>query len=95
MERIENAERDLCDHAKTISAYGDKINSLSKAVDELMLDRAVRTERDINLNGRLDRIETGLGNVYNLGKWLLIAICSAFVTAGVTFIINGGFSASH
>lgn len=89
---LEQLHRDLIAHAGSISNIVENQRNMQLVIDEMKLDRAVRVERDRNLNDRLDRIEKSIDSVYTLGKWLLAAIGAAFLTAFVTFVVNGGLN---
>jgi hypothetical protein len=84
------AERNNVDLARSVTALTEDLGQIHKPIHELHTDREVRKERDTNLNQRLDRIEKSIDAVYGLGKWVLAAISMVLLTAGVTFIVNGG-----
>lgn len=92
---LEQLHRDVLAHAGTLTALVEDQRNMRMVLDEMKLDRAVRVERDKNLNERLDRIEASINAVYGLGKWVLGAIGSLVIAAIVTFVMNGGFGAGH
>jgi septal ring factor EnvC (AmiA/AmiB activator) len=87
-----SAERSLTDHARTQSAFTEELRRHGELLADITTDRAVRTERDTNLNSRLDRIEKSINGVYNLGKWVLAAFGSALIVALATFLLRGGLN---
>lgn len=95
VRRVDTVERNQSDLARSITEIVGELGEMRKPLDELRVDRAVRQERDKNLNERLDRIEASIAAVYSLGKWLLGTIGAVVVAAAVTFMLNGGFNVGH
>jgi hypothetical protein len=89
-DRLENAERDLRDHSKSITALTEDQHSTNLALIAIDKATAVRAKADENLDERLDRIEERLKGVYSLGLWLLAAAGTALVGIVVEFVANGG-----
>jgi hypothetical protein len=83
-ERIDQIERDVMAHAKTISEF-------TRTLIEIEKRDAVEQEAKKHLDERLDRIEGSIRALHSLGKWILAAFGSGIVGAFVTFIVNGGF----
>lgn len=84
LRRLDSIERNQSDAAKTASVVIDEIHGVKT-------DRAVRTERDLRLNERLERIEERLDGVYKIGWWFLALFGAAFVSLLANFTFRGGF----
>ena len=80
-------ERDVRDHAKTIS---ELVNEIGRLKSDRNTDDAVRKVTDEYLNERLERIEGAVRDIYKLGKWILAAVGSTLIVAIVGFVIKGG-----
>lgn len=88
--RADGIERNLSDVGKSITEIVQDHRRTKDILDELKIDRAVREERDKNLNERLDRIEADVSGIKSLGRWILAAMGSGLVLAILNFIIKGG-----
>lgn len=84
LRRLDAIERNQSDAAKTASAVIEEIHGVKT-------DRAVRTERDLRLNERLERIEERLDGVYKIGWWFLALFGAAFISLVASFTFRGGF----
>lgn len=89
LRRLDTAERNHSDLSKTITSLVGEIDDLHKALDDLRLDRAVRTERDIRQTDRFDRIEKRLDGISKLGWWVLTTF-GALTMAAVANLLFGG-----
>lgn len=89
-DSVELLRRDLSAQAKTISALIEDQRKTTEILNEIRTDRAVRAERDKNINDRFDRLEDNLEDLKSIGKWLLLTAGSTFVAALVTFVVKGG-----
>lgn len=89
IRRVDTAERNQSDLAKTITELVSEIDDLRKSLDELRLDRAVRTERDIRQTDRFDRIEKRLDGIAKLGWWVLTTF-GALTMAAIANLLFGG-----
>ena len=84
LRRLDAIERNQSDAAKTSSVVIEEIHGVKT-------DRAVRAERDLRLNERLERIEQSLEGVYKIGWWFLALFGAAFVSLIANFAFRGGF----
>lgn len=89
-QRLEQTERDLRDHSKSITSLVEDQRDLRGLLIGLEQDKAVRAVEDKHLDDRLDRIEERLKAVYSLGLWLLAAAGASLVAVAVEFVVNGG-----
>jgi len=80
-------ERDVRDHAKTIS---ELVNEIGKMKSERSTESEVKKIKDEYLDERLERIEGAVRDIYKLGKWILAAVGSTLIVAIVGFILKGG-----
>ena len=92
VRRVDTVERNQSDLARSITEIVGELGEMRKPLDELRVDRAVRQERDKNLNERLDRIEASIAAVYSLGKWLLATFGAVLIVAVASFIVKGGLN---
>jgi len=90
LRRLDGIERNLSDQGKSITEIVLDHKKTKDVLDELRVDRAVRQERDKNLDDRLNRIENDVSAIKKLGMWILTAIGSGLVLAILNFIIKGG-----
>lgn len=90
LRRLDGIERNLSDVSKSITEIILDHKKTKEVLDEIKVDRAVRQERDKNLNDRLDRIEADVSAIKRLGLWILTAIGSGMVLAILNFILKGG-----
>lgn len=90
LKRLDGIERNLSDLGKSITEIVLDQKKTKEVLAEIRVDRAVRQERDKNLNERLDRIEADVSAIKKLGLWLLTAIGSGMVLAILNFVIKGG-----
>lgn len=99
MERLEIVERDVRDHAKSLSAIFDhqsttegRLRLLEEAHSLRLIADARAEERSINRDAQLKRIEDDVqglkGGVFKL-IWL---VAGAVVLAFVAFVVKGGLS---
>lgn len=98
-DRVANVERDLRDHAKTLStlvessrSFDTRLIVLEQADRNRQLSEAVEKERDkntaewrTNVNSRFEKIEGGISK-------LLWTFAIAIVAAFAAFLIKGGLS---
>ena len=90
LRQLDGLGRNLSDQGKSITEIVLDQRRTKEVLDEIKVDRAVRQERDKNLNERLDRIEADVSAIKKLGFWLLSAIGSGMVLAILNFVIKGG-----
>lgn len=89
LRRLDAAERNGSDLAKTITRLVEELDEVRKPLDDLRLDRAVRAERDIRTTERFDRLEKKIDGVYRLGWWVLTTF-GALTMAAVANLLYGG-----
>lgn len=82
--RLDTIERNQSDAAKTSTAIIEEIHGVRT-------DRAVRAERELRLNERLERIEERIDGVYKIGWWFLALFGAAFISLLANFTFRGGF----
>jgi len=92
LRRLDGMERNQSDVAKSITALIEDHNKSRNILDELRTDRAVRLERDKNLNERLDRIEASIARIHSLGRWVLAAFGAGLIALISNFLFRGGFN---
>lgn len=94
MADIELIDRDVRDHAKTISEIITRQQAtderLRRIENDRMTEAAVGIERRGNLDERLDRIEANIAQVYGLGKWVMAGVGSVLIATVVGFVVKGG-----
>jgi hypothetical protein len=96
LELIERAQaisdRNHTDMSKTITGLINEQSKTKDVLDILRTDRAVREERDKNINARFDQIEKSIKRIYDLGWWILAAFGSALILLVARFLFSGGFN---
>ena len=101
-DSIDQLRRDHTSLVSFVDNLTTELRIIKDFVIEMHTDRAVRLERDKNMNERLTRIEKSIetlehecrkdfDSIKNLGKWVLLAFGAVLITAIGNFIINGGF----
>jgi hypothetical protein len=80
------------DHTALASSISVITGELGTMKTERAVEKAVLTERQVNLDDRLERIEESIKGLYGLGKWMLLAFGGSLVAAVVTFVVKGGLS---
>jgi hypothetical protein len=98
-KRLEFVERDVRDHAKTLTSLTEmqarlagRMEGLDKADLDQLVTRARREERDTALNERLTRIEADIKSIKGVFNWLLGIIGASILGAFALFIIKGGLN---
>lgn len=87
-----NLERDVRDHAKTISEVIQTLGRTTDRIVQMETREAVQAERAKHVDERFDRIERRLDGIASLGRWVLAAFGGTFVAAVATFIVSGGLT---
>lgn len=82
----ERLERDLRDHAKTLS---ELIAREAKRQQDELHRKEIEALKDEALDERLKRNEARTNAIYSMGKWLATAAGSTLLLAVVTFILKG------
>lgn len=83
---------DLRAQGRTLLELETSVEKLSRRIEDVTVDQAVRAERDKHLNDRFDRIENSIKSVYGLGKWLLATMGTTLIAVLVNFVVGGGFA---
>lgn len=91
-DRITQIERDLRDHSKILTAYGETIKLLDQERINRMIVDAREDERDLALNQRLDRMEASIIAVKKPLWSVADTIGLAILGAVMTFILKGGLA---
>lgn len=91
-ERMSNVERDVRDHAKTLSSMLETLRTLEQERIERKIVAAREEERDKALNERLTTIETAIKGIQGVGNKLVWIAATAVFGAFIAFIIKGGLS---
>ena len=80
------------DHTQLASSLSAMALELGSMKTDRAVEKAVQTERQANLDERLERIEESIKGLYGLGKWMLLAFGGSMIAALVTFIVKGGLN---
>jgi hypothetical protein len=94
--RIASLERYAISHGETLGKHTGELI-------DLKTERAVRIERDKNLDERLERIEEAINKldasntakfsgIYKLGWWVLGTFGASFIALLANFLFKGGFA---
>lgn len=83
---------DLVAHAKTLTAYAERIAELENFRQDMKVDLATRNERATMTSYHITEINKKLDSIYSLGKWLLLSFGLIIVTAISQFILRGGLN---
>lgn len=99
LRRLELAERDLRDHAKSLTTIveanklqQDRISVLEQAVRKWDIAEARAEERSLRNSDRLKNIEEDLEALRGVGTKLLWIVAGGVLTAFVAFVLKGGLT---
>jgi len=99
LRRLELAERDLRDHAKSLTTIveanklqQDRISVLEQAVRKWEIAEARAEERSLRNSDRLKSIEEDLEALRGVGTKLLWIVAGGVLTAFVAFVLKGGLT---
>lgn len=99
IKRMEFVERDLRDHAKSLTSLTDQLGQASMRISALEkvdvvqeVAQARQEERDKALNSRLTTIESDIRSIKGAGSKLLFIVGTSVVGAFVLFVIKGGLN---
>lgn len=97
IKRLEFLERDVRDHAKSLTSMADSINDtnrrlavLEQAHQQYEIYRAREEERDKALQERLKSMEAQLKSILGVGSKLLWIVGTSVVGAFIAFLLKGG-----
>lgn len=83
---------DLSNQAKTLSELVLAQRATNDTIHTLLTDQAVRKLDRENLQEKIDKIEKRLDNLVGIGRWVLIAFMTYFITSAAAFIVKGGLN---
>lgn len=89
---VETVSRNVSDQARTLSSLVTDQSWLHQQVQELLIDKVRREEREKSLALELKSINDRINGIYDLGKWVFAAIGAVLITVIVTFALRGGFT---
>lgn len=93
-DSIQLLRDDVKSHARILTELVNEQRLVKEFISDNRTDKAVRTERDVHLHARLDRIEERINGLVSIGKWILLSFAASFFAAVATFIIKGGLYVS-
>lgn len=91
-ERVERHDRDLRDHAKTLSSIVEKLTDMETAAHQRAIMDARVEERAISRGQQLERIEADLAAIKGVGTKLLWIVIGSIAAAFLAFVIKGGLA---
>lgn len=86
------AERDVRDHAKTLTSIVESLGVLQNAERARQIADAVAEERAINRGKQLQRIEADVAAIKGAGNKLLWIVIGSVVLAFLAFVYRGGLN---
>lgn len=99
LRRLDLVERDVRDHAKTLTtviethkSHGEKITLLEQAFRKWEIADARAEERSLRNSDRLKNIEEDLEALRGVGTKLLWIVAGGVLTAFVAFVLKGGLT---
>lgn len=94
--QLELVQRDLKDHARSLTELTVAIMEMKKTLTEFVVDKAVaKVEHQSDeeaLERRLSRIEKALARIHTLGWWLLGTFGASIIIAAANFVLKGGLT---
>lgn len=96
-KRLEYVERDLRDHAKSLTALADagknmqdRLVALERSVQDWRVAEARKEERALALQKWMHKVDEDLKSIRGVGTKLLWIVGGSVVTAFVAFLLRGG-----
>lgn len=91
LRRLDVAERNSSDLAKSITALTSEIDELTKTIKQFEIERAVRKEQEIHRAEQMTQIKESIAGVHRLGWWVLAAFGTSAIALIANFLFKGGF----
>lgn len=89
-DQVERHDRDLRDHAKTLSSIVEQLNALQIDNRQRQINDARTEERSIARTDQLERIERDIEAIKGVGNKLLWIVIVSVAGAFLAFVYRGG-----